>query len=263
VQAALLAYTLRVDPESARPRIEKAVTAHRKNIIGCKRDLLREIVAIHYDPLLESIALRALDDSDDEVAEIAAGLLEGHGSVAAESALWRRYEKWCKRWAGRELQVNLQAVAAQRLDEPGRDDVSVGRSFVRAIAEGDGWLTDEAKLQRLKAMSKIPTIQADIDRYLEEWHRSPLALTIFSCGPTSSVRTSDVADINRFSARVAHYSFSSRDALKGKLSRFRPGTKFELSRPSDKTDQTCIDDLRTFLTSREFSVTDAKIDEGN
>jgi hypothetical protein len=183
VQAPLLAYALRVDPESARPRIEKAIAARGKNVSGCNRAVLRDIAVIHYDPSLEDIAVRALDDPDEEVAQNAASVLDGHGSAAAESVLWRRYEKWCKRWAGRELQVNLQAVDAQFMDEGGRGDVFVGRSFVRAIAEGEGWLTDEAKLQRLKAVSKVPTIQADIDRYLEQWHRSPLALMISSCGP--------------------------------------------------------------------------------
>jgi hypothetical protein len=263
VQAPLLAYILRVDPESARPRIEKAVVAGRKNVIGWNRDVLRDIAVIHYDPLLETIAVRALDDPDDEVAGNAAALLGGYGSAATESALWRRYEKWCKRWAGRELQVNLQSVDALRLDEGGRDDVSIGRSFVRAIAEGDGWLADEARLQRLKAMSKVPTIQADIDRYLEQWHRSLLTLMISSCGPTSSAQTPDVADINRFSARVAQYGLDSRDELMEKLSQFPRGTKFEFWRPSDKADQACIDDLRAFIASHEFSVTDGKVDEGN
>jgi hypothetical protein len=262
IQAALLAYVLRVNPEAARPRIEKASVARRENDSGCYRDLLRDIAAIHYDPLLESIGLRVLDDPDEEVAGKAASLLADHGSAAAEFALWRRYEKWCKRWVGRELQVNLQAVAAQRLNESGRDEVSVGRSFARAIAEGDGWLTDEAKLQRLKTMSKVPTIQSDIDRSLEQWHRSPLALAIISCGPKSSAQ-SDVADFDRFWAKVAHYTFYAFDELKAKLSQFPRGTKFELSPPWDKMDQACIDDLRAFLASHEFSVTDAKKDDGS
>ena len=261
VQAALLAYILRVDPESARPRIEKAATVRRKNVIGCDRDLLREIEAIHYNPLLESIALRVLDDRDDAVAANAAGLLESHGSAAAESALWRRYESWCKRWAGRELQLNLQTVGAQLINEGGRD-LFVGRSFVRAIAEGQGWLTDEAKLRRLKAMSKVPTIRDDIDRYLEPWQRLPLRLMIYSCGPTNRSQA-DVADFNRFSVKVAHYHLDSPDALKKKLSQFPRGTKFELSPPGDQSDHTCIDELRAFVAEHGFSVTEWKGDKNN
>lgn len=260
VQNPLLAYVLRFDPESARPRLEKAIVTRDKENM-CDGSFFSEIAAIHYDPLLEELAIRALDNTDDTFVSGAAGFLAGFGSSATEAALWKRYEKWCKRWAGREAQINLEAVSAHIMQERRTENLSVGESLGRAIAEGQGWLTDEAKLQRLKAMSKVPTIQADIDRYLEHWHRSVLTLMISSCGPTSSAQPSDVADFNRFSAQVAHYRLDSRDELKEKLSQFPLGTKFELSRPWDKTDQTCIDDLRAFLTSHEFSVTDAKIDE--
>jgi hypothetical protein len=261
VQNPLLAYVLRVDPESARPRLEKAVlTRDKENMYD--GSFFSDLAAIHCDPVLEELAIRALDDADDTFVSGAAGFLGGFGSSATEAVLWKRYEKWCKRWAGREAQINLEAVSAHIMQERRTENLSVGRSLARAIAEGAGWLTDEAKLQRLKAMSKVPTIQGDIDRYLEEWHRSPLFLSIISCGP-SNAQTSDVADLNRFWAQVAHYTFYSRDALKGKLIQFPRGTKFELSPPWDKTDQTCIDDLRAFLTSHEFSATDSKIDEGH
>jgi hypothetical protein len=261
VQNPLLAYVLRVDPESARSRLEKAIVKRDKENM-CNGSFFSEIAAIHYDPLLEEVAIRALDNPDDTFASGAAGMLAAFGSSASEAALWKCYEKWCKRWAGHEAQINLEAVSAHIMEERRTENLSLGRSLGRAIAEGDGWLTDETKLQRLKAMSKVPTIQADMDRYLEHWHRSALTLMISSCGPTRSAQP-DVADLIRFSASVAHYRLDSREALKEKLSQFPRSTKFEFWRPSDKTDQGCIDDLRAFLTSHEFSVTDARIDERN
>ena len=260
LQNPLLAYVLRVDPESARPRLEKAIVTRDKENM-CNRSFFSEIAAIHYDPLLEELAIRALDNADDTFVSGAAGMLAAFGSSAAEAALWKRYEKWCKRWAGREAQINLEAVSAHIMQERRTENLSFGQSLGSAIAGGQGWLTDEAKLQRLKAMSKVPTIQADIDRYLEHWRRPALALVISSCGSTSSAPPY-VTDRNPFSASVAHYRFDSRDELKEKLSQFPRGTKFEFWRPSDETDQACVDDLRAFLTSHEFSVTDAKIDDG-
>jgi hypothetical protein len=94
---------------------------------------------------------------------------------------------------------------------------------------------------------------------------APLAACLddFFLRTMSSAQSFDVADFNRFSAKVAHYSFYSRDALKKKLSQFPRGTKFELSLPFDKTDQSCVDDLRVFLAAHGFSITEPKDDKEN
>jgi len=241
IQDPVLGYVLRVDSESARPRIEKAITVRRKNSTTC--NVLCGIALIHYDPLLEELAIRALDNRRDNGD--AMGLLGGFGSAAAEEVLWRHYEKWCQRWAGREGQLNLQAVYRT----PGTSELGVGRAFVREIVEGKGWLTDEPKLRRLRTMSKVPTIQYQLDLYLERWSQLPLTVTIFCT--------------LEFSGSVAQYDFRSLDALKEKLSQFAPGTKFVLSLPFDKTDPSCVKDLRAFLAGRGFAVTESKDDKEN
>ncbi len=54
LQTPLLAYVLRVDPEAARPRLEKAIaTRDRTNM--CDDRFFGEIAKIHYDPLLEEL----------------------------------------------------------------------------------------------------------------------------------------------------------------------------------------------------------------
>lgn len=109
---------------------------------------------------------------------------------------------------------------------------------------------------------RIPTIQAQIDRYLEDW-RSPLPITLWSCGPKSDTKTTEDADLDRFHATVAQYTLNSMAALKEKLGQFPRGTRFQLSRPFDNATPACLDDLRAFLTSHEFSVTDAKTEDGS
>lgn len=241
IQTPLLGYVLRLDPGAARPRIEKALAVQRKNSTPC--NVLCGIALIHYDPLLEELAIRALDNRSDDGDAI--GLLSGFGSAAAEEVLWRHYGKWCQRWAGREGQLNSQAVSR----DPGTtSDLDVGRSFVREIVEGKGWLTDESKLRRLAAMSKVPTIQFELELYLERW-RQPLTVTIFCT--------------LEFQGAVAHYDFRSLDALKEKLTQFAPGTKFVLSLPFDKSDPSCVGDLRAFLASRGFTAIESKDDKGN
>lgn len=263
LQNPLLAYVLGVDPKAARPRLEKAiVTRDKDNLYG--RTFFQDIAAIHYDPILDELAIRALDDSDLAFAAGAAHMLAEFGSSAAEAALWKRFEKWCKRWAGHEREVNLMGVSADYMEKGGTNDLIVGEALVNAIVHGNRWLTDGPKLQRLMAMSKVPAIQHQIEMCLEEWRPSLLKLTMFSCGSANGAPPSDVWAIDRFSARVAQYEeLDSLDALKEKLSQFPPGTKFELSPPSKGANRSCVDDLRAFLASHEFSVTDAKIDDGS
>jgi hypothetical protein len=241
-QNQLLAFLLRVEPKLGCPRIERAIAARGKNFTACNHSVLGDISAIHYDPLLEHIAINALDDADREVAVRAAEVLEKFGSGAAETALWQRYEAWCKRWSGHESQLSLQVLAARH--EP-TSDLDVGRSFVRAIAIGKGWLTDEAKLQRLAAISKVHAIQEELGSYLKTWRQPPLPLTIHSCA-------------QRLDANVAQYQLSSLDALKEKLSQFPAGTTFVLSPPFDEADRQCVAEVRDFLTSHGMSVAEEK-----
>src|SRR5439155_2976740 len=98
-QNPLLAFLLRVEPKLARPRVERAIAARGKDFTACNHSVLEDIAAIHYEPLLEDIAIHVLDDVDREVAVRAAEILGKFGSRAGESALWQRYERWCKRWS--------------------------------------------------------------------------------------------------------------------------------------------------------------------
>jgi hypothetical protein len=227
IENPLLGYVLRMDPEAARPRIEKALAARAKGDNGYDQQVFQQIAAIHYDPILEQLAIRALDNSNHAVASSAASLLSAYGSNAAKTALWQRFEKWCRRWAGRERQVNVKAVAAEYVQEGGMNELYFGESLVGAIAQGQSWLTDEPELRRLRAMSKVPSIEHSIDLWLEKWRSLPLSLGILSCGPANDAPPSDAWQMAQFNARVVQYEhLDSLGELKEKLSQFPPGTKF-------------------------------------
>ena len=115
IQNPLLAYVLRVSPVSARPRIEKAIAARGEGFSACNHDLFQIVSAIQYDPLLEDIAVKSLNDPDPEVAMTAATMLGNFGSADAESALWQRYATWNEQWAGRESELDISF--AERVNE--------------------------------------------------------------------------------------------------------------------------------------------------
>jgi hypothetical protein len=85
-----LAYVLRVSPELARARIERALAARGPGYSSCHHALLQTVSELQYDPVLEEAGIRAIDDPDPQVATSAAMMLGRFGSAAAEPVLWRR-----------------------------------------------------------------------------------------------------------------------------------------------------------------------------
>src|SRR6266496_1206108 len=242
IQNPILAYILRVSPVSARPRLEKAIAARGEEFSACNHSLFQLVSEIQYDPLLEEIGIKSLDDPDPEVAMTAATMLGNFGSPAAESALWQRYASWSAQWAGREPELDI--TFAEGLNEKVYQ-LGLGLNLMRALATGKAWLSDKTELQRLSQMTKVRRIQQQLDSYLKIWEDQPL--TIF---------LDDGSSWARFHARVAQYEFHSKDALEQKLTQFPSGTKFLLSISpveSPANDQT-LTELRTFLSSHGMSL---------
>ena len=235
-----------MNPAAALPRIEQALAARGKGFSACNHGLLQTIAEIHYDPVLEELAIQSLDDPDPEVAMTAAMMLGHFGSPAAESALWRRYASWSAQWLGRESQ--LDTTLAEGVNE-NVYKMGLGQNLMQALATGKSWLSDKAKLQRLSQLTKVRRVQEQLDEYLKNWDDHPL--TIFLAREPSLVV---------YHARLAQYEFQSLDALKEKLTQFPSGTKFLLAiSPVDSSadDQTAAD-LRTFLSSHGMSAVEEK-----
>jgi hypothetical protein len=145
-QEHFLGYVLKFDPVSARPLIERAIEARGTGSNACRHNLLVDLGAKHAGPLLEELALKALHDSDAEVAGNAALYLERYGSETAEQPLWTRYIAWSRQWLGREKELRITFGAGQN---PNTWEANLGQALARALVQGNGWLCDEARLQRI------------------------------------------------------------------------------------------------------------------
>jgi hypothetical protein len=145
IQNPILAYILRVSPVSARPRIEKAIAARGEGFSGCNHELFQIVSEIQYDPLLEDIGVKSLDDPDPQVAMTAATMLGNFGSPAAESALRQRYASWSAQWVGRESELDI--TIAEGLNEKVYQ-LGLGLNLMQALATGKAWLSDQTDLQR-------------------------------------------------------------------------------------------------------------------
>ncbi|PWT87769.1 MAG: hypothetical protein C5B55_14255 [Blastocatellia bacterium] len=240
IQNPLLAYVLRVNPDVARPRIERAIAARGQNFTACNHELFQIVSQIHYDPVLEDIGIRSLDDSDPEVAMTAATMLGQFGSQAAESALWRRFETWSQRWVGHESELDL--TLGDRSDER-RYQLGLGQTLVQAIATGRSWFSDKSKLDRLTGMSDVRQVRAYVETDLAQWEKPAFTISLnFS--------------FNQFHADVAQYELHSLDDLKNKLVQFPRGSNFMFSVPTggSSNNESTVAEIRDFLTQHGFTI---------
>ncbi len=161
--------------------------------------------------VLEELAVRSLSDPDPEVANNAANYLGRYGSADAEKALWNRYEAWNREWSGRAAE--LRFVAAGK--NPHQWDANLGQSLARALASGEGWLSDESKLRRIRALGVGANIEQETEQALQAWLRGPFTIAYIATIPPSFT--------------VAQYNQISLDSLKKKVAQFPSGTKFVLT----------------------------------
>jgi len=244
VQDSLLAYVLRVNPALARPRIEQAIAARGSGYFACNRGLFQGISEIHFDPLLEEIGIRSLDDPDPEVAMTAATMLGRFGSTAAESALLTRYQRWAQQWAGGEAELNLTFAQSSR---DLSNQLGLGQNLMMALATGQHWFADEKKLEQLSQMSKVDRIQNQMEQYVKTWRNRPLTISFSHIGPYDD-----------FHAQVAQYELHSIESLKEKIAQFPSVTKFSLSTQSDASPialKVAVE-IRDFVRSHDMELVD-------
>jgi hypothetical protein len=142
-----LAYILRLDPEAARPRVEKTLGLREGN--RCYRYLLGHIGKLEHDPVLEQLATAHLEDTDSAVATDAARYLGQFGSDRAEDPLWNRYESWSREWRGRDVEMSEVLLRSGGAEDSAR----LGYALADALARAPGWILDEAKIERLRSLA--------------------------------------------------------------------------------------------------------------
>jgi hypothetical protein len=209
IQAPILAYLLRVNPEVARPRIEAAMAARGEEHSACNHSLLVDLGALQQSPMLEEIAVPSLDDSDPEVAGNAAAYLGKYGSPAAEQTLWEHLTRWNERWNGKAEE--LRYVPGEK--NPFLWHNNLGTNLALALATGKSWLADQSKLARLRQLAVGADMQRQLDNILDGWERKPWTISYDRTGQQQHFR-------------VLQYEMDSLDRIREKLAQFPPGSNF-------------------------------------
>jgi hypothetical protein len=170
-------------------------------------------------------------------------MLGKFGSAAAEAPLWRRYERWCKRWAGRESKLSVGSEDDYASDLGA--ERGTGLALFEALATGRGWLMDRTKLQKLREMSKVPAIRDEADRYLQRTWENELILNV---------------SVDSFS--VGQYLYEKIEPFEQKLTEFPSGTQFTIQPLDDSAaNRQSVERIRAFVVSHGMSVKETKSPE--
>jgi hypothetical protein len=89
---------------------------------------------------------------------------------------------------------------------------AAGSNLISALAVGQGWLTDEAKLNRLIELRVGPNQRLQAEQYLQAWQARPLRIQFIA--------------LAKGLFRIAQYEPKSRQAAIEKLNQFPRGTSF-------------------------------------
>jgi len=192
-QAPLLAWLLRVDPDRARPRLEDA----GKTGSRCRLSLA-EVGKLQPSPILEGLAIKALDDPDASAVPDAATYLSDNGSAGAEDALWSHFAAWSKRWNDRQAELS-----------PTGPDAHAGQSMMQALVTAHAWLVSDVKLRRLADLAVGATMRQQAEQYIGMWQQKPWL-----------VRSSPTGQF-----QIGWYRAVSMRAAKEKLLQFPKGTE--------------------------------------
>ena len=224
IQAALLAYCLRVDPKVGGELLAAALADRGERQPDYYRRLLPAVAALRPDPEVEKVALAALDDPDTEVASRAAQALQKCGSAAAEQALWKRFEKWHEQWKDRARELDWSQYAPGRMPEELVRQRSLGTNLAQALARGMGWLADRPKLERIQKLCVDAQDAQQIGYLIGAW-----------AGQIPLRCTPDFAGGIKF--EIAQYDCPTIATAKAKLAQFPKGTAFSWSASFNRGDR--------------------------
>ncbi len=226
LQATMLAYLIHHNPQEGTQLVNQALDATAPEQTHCFQNVLTDVAHVYMSAELEQIAIERLNDKNHAIATDAIALLGRYGSTAAEQALWRRFEKWHNTWKGRVSELTVDDNGTQT--DP---QIRIEHSLVYALSHAKNWITDRAKLTRLRAMCLTEQGQETLDRTLEGW-REPIVIH-FQPGTDGefSSMLAPQSYTNQFPSNndywmVAQYDAPSLADLKKLLSRFPTGTTF-------------------------------------
>jgi hypothetical protein len=210
--ALALAYLARFSPDDARPLLKREIATGDTE---CKSSLMRFVSGHATAPVLNEVAVEALNDADPLIVLDALEYLKSYGTKADEKPIWNSYVKWTRAWSGKADLLDHPAPGLHACGE-----VCTGEALAYALLTNQGWLADQGLISRV------------LRRCVGKEMCKELKDVASSAAPPYHVTLPDTADPLGISAtesyNVAQYAPTSRDLLDAKISQYPPGTSFVL-----------------------------------
>ncbi len=211
-QTALLRYFLRLDPEFGSQAVEASLAARKTT--GCYHFLLQELGDDL--PKVEPLAIRALDDSDLEVANDAALALGHWGTAKAEAPMWARLKRFHHQWEDRQDELR----STPPYTGPAARATALEGTLISSIATGTSWICGPEKLAKLGALAS-PRQQPQVATWSKGWETGEALIS-----PNWFLE-------DRLSFGVLQYSNLDEQQFRAKLSQMPDGMKlyFQIWKP--------------------------------
>ena len=195
-------------------------------------DTLKNVAKLHMSAEVEEIATAALDDDDSDVMSQAASVLAEYGSADAEKALWTRFEKW-------------HNALQSRTEELSYDEEKAETILREALISGHAWLSDAAKLKRVRDLCLTEKGRAEVDQLISDWDYG----IYVSPEPFNN---------DSFRIAVAHCQLNSLTSFEQKLQQFPKGTMFKLKTApgfgDDSRSEEVVRQIKSLLSKHEMSL---------
>jgi hypothetical protein len=175
---------------------------------GCGEIIFGQIGSIVENQTVERLAIRALDNSNLTVAVEALRYIRDHGSAISEQPVWDRLARWNDKWRNRMSELESH----DQQPDPLLWERDLGMELPQVLAHARGWLTDEAKLQNILALTTSKAAKMDLDVCLQSVNQRPVQIFYSGVG------------LGAFT--IGCYQLVSLQALKDKLLQFPPGASF-------------------------------------
>ena len=261
VQFPVLAFLLKVSPEDAAPRLQRALGEGRRSPYY-PGTFFTDIGFLQASPVLERMAFAEIDNGSSRFAASAVEYLRKHGSPGVKPLLWERLDNWQRRYAASGAGERFNRRASTQ------DDYSLtaeGDRLVYALVSAQGWVLLPEETGRLEALLGKEMV-------------SQLSCH-FNCGAAIAIDASSLHTYHIYShanqkfdrklspmeylnsAERLHYSINQYDcvdltALKEKMLQFPADSTFGFTYEFTAKDRKEIEEIMAFLSSHGYRVQD-------
>jgi hypothetical protein len=214
-QTHMLRYFLRVAHPYGVKQVDASLYARKST--GCYRQLLQDLGDAL--PEAQSVAIKALNDPDTEVAQDAALALGRWGTSEAEPALWTRMEEFQHAWISKADTLRR----TPDYQDPASRALALQQNLVSAICAATNWICPMERLVRLKELAVTEPQKTAIEGWVKLAKQEPYQIQSFwfpEERPTFS---------------VMQYQALTEEQLPNKIAQFPRGARFTYTQTTTPT----------------------------